>query len=85
MSREGGEKGLSNQGSGVSVIMLLLQWEGAVWSRNMSLESIAFIIGREAEFQSLSFTERKGKKPWATTEKYVYSESTSTSAIELKN
>ena len=83
MPREGGEKRLSNQGSGVSVIILLLQWEGEVWSRNMSLESISFITGGEPIFQSLSFIERKRKKPWATTERHVYFEITS--KIELKD
>ena len=64
-------------------MILILQWEGAVWSRNMSLESISFITGREPVFQSLSFIERKCKKPRATTEKHVYFEITST--IELKD
>ena len=68
MSSGGGEKGLSNQGSGDRVLILILQWEGAVWSRNTSLESISFITGWEPEFQCLSFIERKCKKPWATTE-----------------
>ena len=68
MSSGGGEKGLSNQGSGDRVLILILQWEGAVWSRNTSLESISFITEWEPEFQSLSFIERKRKKPWATTE-----------------
>ena len=66
-------------------MILILQWEGAVWSRNMSLESISFITVKETVFQSLSFIERKRKKPWTTTEKYIYSESTSTSAIELND
>lgn len=69
MSRGEGEKGLSNQGSGERVLILILQWEGAVWSRNTSPESISFITGWEPEFQSLSFIDRKGKKPWATAEK----------------
>ena len=64
-------------------MILLLQWEGEVWSRNMSLESISFITGGEPIFQSLSFIERKRKKPWATTERHVYFEITS--KIELKD
>ena len=79
------EKGLSNQGSRDRVLILILQWERAVWSRNTSLASISFITGWEPEFQSLSFTERKCKNPRATTEKRVYSENTSTSAVELKD
>ena len=79
------EKGPSNQGSRDRVLILILQWERTVWSRNTSLVSISFITGWEPEFQSLSFIERKCKNPWATTEKRVYSESTSTSAVELKD
>ena len=66
-------------------MILLLQWEWAVWLRNTSLESISFITGREPVFLSLSFIERKHKKPWAITENHVCSEGTRTSAIELKD
>ena len=54
--RGGGDKRLSQAVTGLWT--LLLSWEGASWSRTMSLESISFITEKELVFPSLSLVER---------------------------
>ena len=46
MSRAEGEKGLNHYGTRDRVMILLLQWEGTVCSRRMSLESIVLTTGK---------------------------------------
>ena len=72
-------------GQGTEVWILLLQWEGAICSRKMSLESIVFIAGKGTCVPLSAFHREKVEDALGQDRINQYSESTSILAIELQD